>query len=94
MLINRQNHYQMTPFFSQAAAAAAAISALGEGSSMEPRNGLAPGDYVTCSVDLETVKLMQEEYGGWNDRMRGIIGNTSIVKGHTTKILLLQKIDF
>ena len=48
---------------------------------MEPRNGLAPGDYVTCCIDVDTVKLMQEEYGGWNDRMKGIIGATSLVKG-------------
>ncbi|XP_075254751.1 uncharacterized protein LOC142346130 [Convolutriloba macropyga] len=62
------------------ASVAAAISD-GGGSSMEPRNGLAPGDYVTCCIDVDTVKLMQEEYGGWNDRMKGIIGATSLVKG-------------
>ena len=50
---------------------------------LEPRNGFAPGDYVTCELDEETLKAMQEEQGGWNPNQKAIINSISLVKGQS-----------
>ena len=38
----------------------------------DPNKRLAIGNRVKIELDLETVKLMQEGHGGWEDKMKEV----------------------